>query len=327
MAAISDVVRSTAPGKIILLGEHAVVYGRAALAASIDRQVEVAVAPAGGPARLAALASSSDGIHWPVPIEALQRAAALTGVNAAEIETVASANLPFSAGLGSSAALSVALIRSLARFSGQSLTNAVVCAHAFEIEKLFHGFPSGIDNTVVTYGGLLAFRHGTAPRPVTLKRPIPLVIGIGRTARETQKTVRGLRQRWEADQGQYDPLFDQIDALVGAAESAIGMGEFAQLGALMDANHELLQRMGISTDELDQMVGLARASGARGAKLTGGGGGGAVICLCDGDRDRLVEAFTQSGWKAFSTDIKGPKETIEAGDDAVRFEPCRSARA
>jgi len=317
----------TAPGKVILLGEHAVVYGRTALAASIDRHVEVAVAPAGGPARLAALACSADGTHWPVPVEALERATALTGVNIADIETVASANLPFSVGLGSSAALSVALIRALALFSGQSPTDTEVCAHAFEIEKLFHGFPSGIDNTVVTYGGLLAFRHGATPRPVALRKPVPLVVAIGQTARETQKTVRGLRQRWEADPGQYEPMFDEIDGLAGAAESALSTGDFARLGKLMDANHELLRRMKISTEELDQMVSLARRSGACGAKLTGGGGGGAIICLCDGDRQGLVDAFTRSGWQAFSTDISKAEETIESGDDGERFEQRHSARA
>jgi hydroxymethylglutaryl-CoA reductase len=320
------VVRCTAPGKVILLGEHAVVYGRAALAASIDRYVEVEVAPARGAARPAPVDGSSSPPQWPVPVEALRRAAELTGVNPAEIDAAARATMPSGAGLGSSAALSVALVRALAAFAGQSPADAVVCSRAFEIEKIFHGFPSGIDNTVVTYGGLLAFKHGTTPRPVVASRPLPLVIAVGRVPRETQKTVRRLRQRWEAHPERYEPLFDEIDGLVRGAEAALGTGDLQQLGRLMNANHGVLQQMGISTVELDQMVTLACASGAVGAKLTGGGGGGAVICLCAADRQRLVHVFSQAGWEAFATDIAGQEHGLNAGDDTGRFEQRDHAR-
>ena len=321
------VVRSAAPGKVILLGEHVVVYGRAAIAASIDRYVEVEIAPAGTAAHLVSVVDNAPATRWPVPIEAVRCAAELTGVNPVGIEVAARATLPSGVGLGSSAALSVALVRALATFAGQSLTDAAVCARAFEIEKLFHGFPSGIDNTVVTYGGLLAFKHGTAPRPVIAPQPLPLVIGVGRAPRETQKTVRGLRQRWEANPERYEPLFDAIDGLVRGAESAVSTGDLPHLGRLMSANHGLLQRMGISTDELDQMVTLACASGALGAKLTGGGGGGAIICLCDGDRQQLVHAVIRAGWEAFATDIAGQEHRLNAGDDTGRFEQRTQARA
>jgi hydroxymethylglutaryl-CoA reductase len=327
MTATPHVVRSAAPGKVILLGEHAVVYGRAALAASIDRYVEVTVTPAGGSACPAAVAVGAVGATGPVPIQAVRRAAELTGVNPAELETAVSTNLPVGVGLGSSAALSVALVRALAEFAGQALADSAVCARAFELEKLFHGFPSGIDNTVVTYCRLIAFRRGSAVRPLVAARPVPLVVALGGAPRETQKTVRGLRQRWEISPELYEPLFDEIDCLVSAAESAIGTGDLQRLGALMNANHALLQRLGVSTGELDEMVALARASGALGAKLTGGGGGGAVICLCDGDRERLVEAFTRAGWHAFSTDIARQDRGVDAADDAGRFDQRNGARA
>jgi hydroxymethylglutaryl-CoA reductase len=313
----SGVVCSAAPGKVILLGEHAVVYGRTALAASIDRFVEVTIAPGASSHLMAA--------RHAVPLPALERAAELTGLDPAGIAAAAAADLPAGVGLGSSAALSVALIRALAKFAGRSLSDAVVCARAFEIEKIFHGFPSGIDNTVVTYGGLIAFRCDGSVRPLAAARPIPLVIAIGRAPRETQQAVRGLRQRWESSPALYEPLFDEIDRLASQAERAITAGDFFTLGLLMNANHRLLQCLGVSTGELDEMVALARDSGVSGAKLTGGGGGGAVICLCTADRERLVESFTRAGWRAFATDIA--QRGGDGAEDAGRFEQRNSASA
>jgi hydroxymethylglutaryl-CoA reductase len=260
-----------------------------------------------------------------VPLPALKRAAELAGLDVSGITASAAADLPVGVGLGSSAALSVALVRALAKFAGQSLSDAAVCARAFEIEKIFHGFPSGIDNTVVTYGGLITFRRGETVRPLAAARPIPLVIAIGRAPRETQQTVRGLRERWESSPAFYEPLFDGIDDLLGRGERAIAVGDLPALGVLMNANHRLLQRLGVSTGELDEMVALARDAGALGAKLTGGGGGGAVICLCDADRDPLVEGFTRAGWRAFATDIV-PRGFDGAGD-ADRFEQRSFASA
>jgi hydroxymethylglutaryl-CoA reductase len=310
VASNSGVVRSAAPGKVILLGEHAVVYGRTALAASIDRFVEVSIAPA-------ASTRLKEAGHA-VPLPALERAAELAGLDPASVTASAAADFPPGVGLGSSAALSVALIRALAMFAGQSVSDAVVCARAFEIEKIFHGFPSGIDNTIATFGGLIAFRRGDTVKPLAPARSIPLVIALGRAPRETQKTVRGLRQRWEISPALYEPLFDEIDRLVNEAQNAITTGDLPVLGALMNANHRLLQRLGISTEELDEMVALARDSGSLGAKLTGGGGGGAVICLCDTDRERLVEPFTRAGWRAFATDVA--RRGGNGADDAGCFE-------
>jgi hydroxymethylglutaryl-CoA reductase len=206
-------------------------------------------------------------------------------------------------GLGSSAALSVALVRALARFAYRALDDSAVCAGAFEIEKIFHGYPSGIDNTVATYGGLIAFTRGAAARPLCAPRPLPLVVALGRAPRHTRQTVTALRAKWEANAATCERRFDEIAALVNAAEHAIAAGDHVTLGATMNANHAVLEHLGISTDELEQMVDLARTHGALGAKLTGGGGGGAVICLCDDDRSRLVAAFTRAGWQAFTTDI------------------------
>ena len=324
---------ATAPGKVILLGEHAVVYGRTALAAAIDRHVTVRIARLRHEERASrasartvpeSLEMDSSSVH-PEALEgcalndprlatALARAADVVGLPPNGWMATISTDLPLAMGLGSSAALSVALVRALARVVHRPLDDAAVCAGAFEIEKIFHGFPSGIDNTVATYGGLIAFTRGAAVRPLPAGRPLPLVVALGGAPRRTEQTVTALRRRWEANPAACEPLFDEIAALVGSAEQAIATGDLPTLGAAMNANQAILQRLEISTAELEHMTDLARAHGALGAKLTGGGGGGAVICLCDDGRADLVDTFTRAGWQAFATDIGATQRGAYAAD-------------
>ncbi|MBI1818297.1 MAG: mevalonate kinase [Deltaproteobacteria bacterium] len=291
--------RASAPGKVILLGEHAVVYGRSAIAAAITPRVVVTLIPSIGPAHF-------ENEDDPRLAPALARALQMTGGADDGFTVRVESNLPRAAGLGSSAALSVALIRALAARIERPIAITQLSALAFEIETIFHGTPSGIDNCVVAYGGLIAFRRrGDIPEVWLLRaaRPLPLVVALGRAPRETRRAVAALRTRWHAAPQSYESLFDEIDWLVTDAEQAIGRGDLIELGTLMNTNHGLLHALEVSTNELEQMVALARAHGALGAKLTGGGGGGAVICLCPDGREQLVRAFAKAGWRAFSTDI------------------------
>lgn len=300
---------AAAPGKVILLGEHAVVYGCAALAATIGRSVVVRVAGASS-------MHSRIAVDGDLSEQALLRALQIVGIDPGSVSLSVSTDLPVGVGLGSSAALSVALVRALARYAGQALDDATVCRHAFEMERIFHAFPSGIDNTVVTYGGVMAFKSGAPPRPLRVAASMPLVIALGREPRRTRQTVTALRHRWEVAPRMYEAIFDDIERLVVEAEGALAGADIGTLGALMNANHELLRRLQVSTDELDALVRFARAHDAVGAKLTGGGGGGAVICLCDGDPEGLVAAFRNAGWRAFATLLGTGKELYAIHDDS-----------
>lgn len=342
---------ATAPGKVILLGEHAVVYGRVALAAAIDRHVTVLIARAGPgndtprnpqgdrqpyvlrlskavPSAVEEHASDTgqSGVD-PRLTEALARAADVVGIRPDGLVATIWTDLPIAMGLGSSAALSVALVRALARFADRPLNQAAVCAGAFEIEKIFHGFPSGIDNTAATYGGLISFTRGVAARRLHASRALPLVVALGRAPRRTQQTVTALRRRWEASPADCEPLFDEIATIVNDAARAISVSDLPALGAAMNANHAVLHRLEVSTDELEQMVSLARARGALGAKLTGGGGGGAIIALCTDDRDALVAAFARAGWQAFATDIAATQRGAHAGDGTGYLDQHANPRA
>lgn len=288
-------------GKVILLGEHSVVYGRRALASAISRRIEVRIGDVYSGVR-------GNGAGQELQADprfrtAVRRAGELLEVDAADLTVHVDSDLPAGVGLGSSAALSVALVRAMAAFAGVDCCHAEVCAHAYELERIFHGTPSGIDNTAATHGGLFVFRRGEPPRQLRTPAPLSLVVAQGKTPRQTQKTVAGVRERWQAEPEIYEGIFDRIDDLVGAAEEALGRGDLPIFGAAMNANQTLLERLGVSTDELNELVAFGRSRGALGAKLTGGGGGGAILCLAS-DRssaEEIADAYRRAGWEAFTT--------------------------
>lgn len=312
-----------ASGKVILLGEHAVVYGRPAIAATIDRGVDVVLTSAPGPARFV---TEDD----PRLASALARAVELVGCDADGYAIRVRSDLPRAMGLGSSAALSVALVRALADRSARRLRTDDVNAIAFELEKIFHGTPSGIDNSIVAYGGLIGFHRdssgGARVRELGAGRLVPLVVALGRAPRQTKSVVSGLRERWQSDPAAYESRFDEIGWLVADAELALTRGDLGELGILMNTNQGLLHGLGVSTDELEAMVSLARTRGALGAKLTGGGGGGAVICLCPDEPERLIDSFARTGWQAFVSMITNGGRGADGRDDTASTERRDAAR-
>lgn len=284
-------------GKIILLGEHVVVHGQPAIVAGLERGVDVAVEPGGAlPALDARVAAAA------------QLAARLVGVAPEGFGLRIAGDLPVGMGLGSSAALAVALVRALAESAAIELSAEVVAAHAHEIERLFHGTPSGVDSTAATYGGLLWFEAGPPPHHERLRArgPLPMVVVLSRTAHATAKTVGSLRERAAAAPEVYRPVFAAVGELVRAARHAIEQDDRRRLGELMTMNHGLLRACGVSTPELDAIVDDALALGARGAKLTGAGGGGAVIALPGDASEPLARALAARGHDCFTLDLGAP---------------------
>jgi mevalonate kinase len=191
--------------------------------------------------------------------------------------------IPLAAGMGSGAAVSVAIVRALSTFLGQPLPNNRVSDLVFEIEKIHHGTPSGIDNTVVTYAMPIFFiRNGLGGNTIETFRvaqPFTIVIADTGIPSPTSITVGDVREAWEKNPDYYEKLFDQVGEVVLAARQAIENGQIKGLGTLMDENHSLLADIGVSSPELDHLVKTARNEGALGAKLSGGGRGGNIIVL------------------------------------------------
>lgn len=306
---------SPACGKLILLGEHAVVYGQPALGLGVGELWAEAVPNPGTGLRVHVpaweLMASCD---TPGALGAAIRCLQGHFPKAAALDLEVRTKLPIASGLGSSAALAVGCVRALAQTSGLALTSEEQRAIAHELEGLFHGAPSGLDDTLATYGGLCLFARlgldemdrpglGEALTPkckrVVAPRP-PLLIGHSGHAHNTRELVLGLRARREAEPARYDALFAQIGALVRHGLAALCAADWPTLGAIASENQALLDRLGVGSPELSRMIGLAKEAGAYGAKLTGAGGGGAVIALVsDESRERLALAWRAAGYRVF----------------------------
>jgi mevalonate kinase len=187
--------------------------------------------------------------------------------------------IPLAAGLGSGAAVSVAILRALSAYLGKPLTDAQVNGLAYQAEKLYHGTPSGIDNTVVTYARPVYFVKGQPIKTFRVGASFTLVIGDTGISAPTKESVNALHCLYEADPTRWDKVFNQVGELVWDGRQAIECGDTSVLGELMDANHALLQERSVSCAELDTLTEAARKAGALGAKLSGGGRGGNMIAL------------------------------------------------
>ena len=216
-------------------------------------------------------------------------------------------DIPRGMGLGGSAAIAVSIIKALNKHFDLKLKNEEINRMAFESEKIAHGNPSGIDNTMATFGFPLIYRTGDKPlvESLNINDPFSLVIGFSKQEGLTATTVKKVRDLWKKNTNVFEKIFDEIDALVIQSIQAIQNNDFELLGQLMNLNHGLLNTLQVSTPELDRLIMIARESGALGAKLTGGGGGGAMIALCK-DIDKTKSAIESEGYETLVVEISNP---------------------
>ena len=289
---------ATAPGKIILLGEHAVVYNRPAIAAPVWQTVASAVvtplAPGSGCVIVAEDLGETIRLHdgaadQPLALVTRLALAELGIIQEPDWQIDLHSTIPIASGLGSGAALSTALVRALFAQVGRIAEPATVSRIVYESERIYHGTPSGIDNTVIAYGTPIWFVRGQPAEAFVPPVPFTLAIADSGIRSPTKETVGDVRRGWEAQPARYEALFDAIAAVVHAGRKAIAAGDLALLGALMDEDHELLTQLGVSSDPLGRLVAAAHGAGAMGAKLSGGGRGGNVIALVNEDCQAAVE--------------------------------------
>ncbi len=296
---------ASAPGKIILFGEHAVVYGRPALAVPVTQvhaDVEVVDSPRAGiwiHAPDISLHAELNSLPSDHPVAAATRLFfSRLGISPPPLEINISSTIPVASGLGSGAAVTVALIRALSSFLFHLSSLEEINSLAYEIETLHHGTPSGIDNTVVTYAKPVYFIKGRPIEAFKVGVPFTLVIADTGISAPTKESVGDVRKLWEADKTKWEKVFDEVGKIANSARDAIEKGKTKELGGLMDANHALLQEMTISSPELDRLVESARRSGASGAKLSGGGRGGNMIALVEKEKAaQVAESLMSAGAK------------------------------
>ena len=208
-------------------------------------------------------------------------------------------------GLGGSAAIAVAIIRSVSKHFKLQLTDEEVNRFAFHCEKAAHGTPSGIDNTIATFGRPLVYQSGEQQRMDILEfpKPLNLVIGVSDHPSLTVDMVAGVRERWRRNSELYDSLFENFAQVADSGIAAINDGDYKALGHMLTINHGLLSAIQVSSPELDRMVQITRDHGALGAKLTGAGGGGSIIALCEDNSDAIANGLSRNGFKSLQVTV------------------------
>jgi mevalonate kinase len=252
-----------------------------------------------------------------------------------DLRITISSTIPIASGMGSGAAVATAIVRALAAHLGRQLSPEEISTLVYASEQRFHGTPSGIDNTVIAYEQPIWFQRTNDQRPTTndelsdsssilrpsfgpsqpltpnsqlptiepivIASPFDLLIADTGVRSATRQPVGEVRRRWQAEPARYEALFDQVGAIVTQARDVLEHGDIAALGPLLSQNHTLLQRIGVSSPELDALVVAAQAAGALGAKLSGAGWGGVMLALVAPDRHvRVAAALEQAGAKRVS---------------------------
>jgi len=310
-------------GKVILVGEHAVVYGVPAIAVGVN-------VAATASARVAAQSSLTLGVRrWDLGRREGDASATTDDASTPEarafgelVATVASGvspapqieaevllHQPSGVGLGASAAIAVALARAVSDAIGRPSSErpaAELLAAARAWEDVFHGKASGIDAATAFHGGCLWFRPSEPAERLRLQSSLRLAVAVAGPAVSTRLMVESVAALRQQSPQRFELLLQSIHALVQEARVTLLLGRWKELGGLLDRNHRLLSELGVSTPALDAACQRARDAGALGAKLTGGGGGGCVLALTEDDSaERVLSAWREQGLHCFEASVPG----------------------
>jgi mevalonate kinase len=323
---------ASAPAKLILLGEHAVVYGRAAIALPLADVRAYAHIEQGTLGSGLSINTPDMGGTWLAadipdhPLSALVQSTLryldMPSDPSPDLTISIRSDIPIAGGLGSGAAVATAVVRALARHMGHMPPTNDISSLVYHSEQRYHGTPSGIDNTVVAYEQPIWFERqatvetpephavtelynrlasstqdaGPLIEPVDIAAPLSLVIGDTGVRSETRLPVGEVRRRWEAAREEYEFLFNRIDYIVRQGRIALASGDETSLGLLMNDNQEVLEQIGVSSPELEKLNDAALSAGAFGAKLSGGGWGGVMVAITyEENSPAVAEALRRAG--------------------------------
>lgn len=284
--------QGAACGKVILVGEHAVVHGCPALAAPLRAvNATVRVLPVAGPLQIE---TDQAGVDTQGLAQVAHATLARCGREAGGLTLRIQSNIPPQAGLGSSAATAIAVVRAVAAACDIALPPDALVELADIGEQAAHGRASGVDVAACLAEGAVRFVRGEPSVPVPLKSPVWLIVGDSGTPRNTRNAVAAVS-------GQPDPLrtraFDVIAEATSQLELALREGNLDSAGAALNLAHTALSSLGVSTPALNALCQAATHAGALGAKLTGAGCGGCVVALSadEAGAQRVQTALRKAG--------------------------------
>ena len=306
-------VAASAPGKVTLFGEHAVVYGQPAIVGAINRRVTVSIQETGDATFRLRMPDVGEGEailrlrNGEVKLQSseprLRMAALLVSAAMSQVlqepEKLRGASLrvtsemPVGAGLGTSAALVVATIAGFSSLLDEKLDTKTMVELARRAELSVQGSSSGMDVCASVVGGMNLFRRTRSSiqfKKLQPREALPVAVGFTPRILDTAQTVRKVAEFRKRKRALVDAIFECIGLVSNRAVQALRDSDLESLGELMNASHGLLSALGISTRELDEMVNAARGAGALGAKLTGAGMGGCVMSLAQSfDKARKID--------------------------------------
>jgi len=301
-------------GKVILFNEHFVVHGIPAIVSAIGAKTTALVERQNGSgAEIKDNRPETPGYKaekLAEQKESFDKMLRFMGIDTQHnhFKVILEGDLIAASGVGASAASCAAIARAFSDELGLGFSDERVNEVAYEGEKGYHGTPSGIDNTAATYGGLIWYKREANSQHMErmkLKKPVEIVMGNTGIVADTKVVVAGVKERREKEPEKYAPVFENAAQLVQNARKQLETFDLQELGTSMNKNHALLQEIGVSCNELDMLVDLARDCGAFGAKMTGTGRGGYMVALTpDSDlQERVASEIEKKGFQALRTMI------------------------
>jgi len=305
------VAKASAPGKLILFGEHFVVHGLPAIAAAVEGRTIAEVRKADG------FSLVDDRPETPgykkdkggQQADSIRLMFNAMRLDASKARIVLGGDLVAASGVGASGASCAAIAAAANAEFRLGLDRDGINGIAYEGEKGYHGTPSGIDNSCSTYGGFIRFRK-SAPggkgeiAPMDSKAKLSMVVGNSGITSNTTKVVEEVKRLKEKDAARFKRICDDYVKIANDAKMALEDEDLPEIGRLMNMNHVLLREIGVSCKELEGMVGAALKAGALGAKLTGTGRGGLMIALVsDETKEAVASAIAKLGFKSDVTGI------------------------
>lgn len=318
-------VRVSAPGKLMLFGEHAVIYGKPCIVTAVDQRMVVTIERI--EENVVELTAPEVDIKsfkadYFAGLDKLPKGAKFVfasiknfykkfGISSGlKIETKSDFSSKF--GFGSSSAVTVCVVKGLAEIFGIKLTNKQIFDLSYKTVLDVQGVGSGFDIAAAIWGGTLYFISGGKKIVRITKNTLPLVVGYTGIKADTATLIKKVEELKKTKPKVINSIFDSITLIVKDAKERLKKGDYKGLGELASLNQGLLDSLGVNTEALSSLIFAARSNGAYGAKLSGAGGGDCMIAFCpDSKKTKVQNSIKKSGGTVIQIQTNAPGVKIE----------------